>query len=70
MQDLNLHEEAIVTFNTAKFLDPLNLAPIVYSIKSFRLLKDDLQEKAELKLLESALETLNDQALWKNRLAT
>jgi tetratricopeptide (TPR) repeat protein len=72
MQDSGLHEEAIAAFNAAKFLDPLDPAPIVYSIESFRLLKDETQEKTEMELLERALESLDkrEQATWRERLAT
>lgn len=70
MQGLNQHEEAIAAFNGAKLLNPLDPAPIAYSIESYHILKDTTQEKIERELLKNVLESLNsnEKAPWKNYL--
>lgn len=66
MQELGLHEQAIIAFSSAKFLSPSDPAPIAYSIETYRSLKDNDQIKKEMELLESTIETLDsdDKVIW------
>lgn len=69
-QETNRHQDAITAFSAAKFLKPMDPAPLFYTIESYLLLKETEKANLELEELKNVILTLSVQSQeeWRQKI--